>query len=136
VIIVDAGVLIAATDVDDEHHRACSRLFDERGREFIVPATVVVEVCWMLAGHVSTVVEAEFLDSIAEGELRVEILDRVDYARMSELVTTYGDFPLGMVDASVVAMAERLNISQVATLDHRHFNVVRPRHVESFTLLP
>jgi predicted nucleic acid-binding protein len=90
----------------------------------------------MLAGHVSTAVEAEFLDSIAEGELRVEILDRVDYARASELVTIYGDFPLGMVDASVVAMAERLNISEVATLDHRHFNVVRPRHVESFTLLP
>ena len=135
-IIVDAGVLIAATDVDDDHHEACSRLFVERGSEFIVPATVVVEVCWMLAGHVSTAVEAEFLDSIAEGELRVEILDRVDYARASELVTIYGDFPLGMVDASVVAMAERLNISEVATLDHRHFNVVRPRHVESFTLLP
>ena len=134
-IIVDAGVLIAAT-VDDDHHEACSRLFAERGSEFIVPATVVVEVCWMLAGHVSTAVEAEFLDSIAEGELRVEILDRVDYARASELVTIYGDFPLGMVDASVVAMAERLNISEVATLDHRHFNVVRPRHVESFTLLP
>ena len=135
-IIVDAGVLIAATDVDDDHHEACSRLFVERGSEFIVPATVVVEVCWMLAGHVSTAVEAEFLDSIAEGELRVEILDRVDYARASELVTIYGDFPLGMVDASVVAMAERLNISEVATLDHRHFNVVRPQHVESFTLLP
>lgn len=135
-IIVDAGVLIAATDVDDDHHEACSRLFVERGSEFIVPATVVVEVCWMLAGHVSTAVEAEFLDSIAEGELRVEILDRVDYARASELVTIYGDFPLGMVDASVVAMAERLNISEVATLDHRHFNVVRPRHVESLTLLP
>ena len=135
-IIVDAGVLIAATDVDDDHHEACSRLFAERGSEFIVPATVVVEVCWMLAGHVSTAVEAEFLDSIAEGELRVEILDRVDYARASELVTIYGDFPLGMVDASVVAMAERLNISEVATLDHRHFNVVRPRHVESLTLLP
>jgi predicted nucleic acid-binding protein len=136
VIIVDAGVLIAATDVDDDHHEACSRLFVERGSEFIVPATVVVEVCWMLAGHVSTAVEAEFLDSIAEGELRVEILDRVDYARASELVTIYGDFPLGMVDASVVAMAERLNISEVATLDHRHFNVVRPQHVESFTLQP
>ena len=94
-IIVDAGVLIAATDVDDDHHEACSRLFVERGSEFIVPATVVVEVCWMLAGHVSTAVEAEFLDSIAEGELRVEILDRVDYARASELVTIYGDFPLG-----------------------------------------
>jgi uncharacterized protein len=135
-IIVDAGVLIAAADVDDDYHQACSRLFNERGSEFIVPATVVVEVCWMLAGHVSIILEADFLDSIAEGELRVEVLERADYARASELVTTYADFPLGMVDASVVAIAERLTISEVATLDHRHFNVVRPRHVEALTLIP
>jgi predicted nucleic acid-binding protein len=135
-IIVDAGVLIGAADVDDDHHEACSRLFNERGREFIVPASVVVEVCWVLGGHVSAAIEAEFLDSIAEGELRVEVLDRVDYARASELVKIYADFPLGMVDASVVAMAERLGISEVATVDHRHFNVVRPRHVEHFILLP
>jgi predicted nucleic acid-binding protein len=136
VIVVDAGVLIGAADADDKHHEACSRLFNERGREFIVPATVVVEVCWTLASHVSAAVEAEFLDSIAEGELRVEDLDRDDYARASELVKIYADFPLGAVDASVVAVAERLGITEVATVDHRHFNALRPRHVEHFVLLP
>ena len=55
---------------------------------------------------------------------------------MAELVETYLDLPLGVVDAAVVAVAERLNLTEVATIDHRHFTVVRPRHVQSFTLLP
>jgi len=50
--------------------------------------------------------------------------------------TTYGDLPLGTVDASVVAAAERLDITTIATIDRRHFSVVRPSHVEAFTLLP
>jgi uncharacterized protein len=136
VIVVDSGVLIAAADVDDNHHQSCARLIAERGSEFLVPATVVVEVCWMLGRHVSVILEADLLDAIAEGELRLEDLERNDYARTSELVTIYADLPLGMVDASVVAVAERLDVREVATIDHRHFSVVRPRHVDAFTLLP
>lgn len=59
-----------------------------------------------------------------------------DLDRMAELVETYADFPLGLVDASVIAVAERLNADAVATLDHRHFSVVRPRHLPAFKLLP
>jgi len=55
---------------------------------------------------------------------------------MSELVTTYADLPLGMVDASSVAIAERLDVREIATIDRRHSSVVRPRHVDAFTLLP
>ena len=135
-IVVDSGVLIAAADVDDDHHVSCARLIAERGSEFLVPATVVVEVCWMLGRHVSVILEADLLDAIAEGELQLEVLERIDYARTSELVTTYADLPLGMVDASVVAIAERLDVREIATIDRRHFSVVRPRHVDAFTLLP
>jgi predicted nucleic acid-binding protein len=136
VIVLDSGVLIAAADVDDNHHEPCTRLIADRGSEFLVPATVVVEVCWMLGRHVSVTLEADLHDAIAEGELQLEVLERIDYARTSELVTTYADLPLGMVDASVVAIAERLDVIEVATIDHRHFSVVRPRHVDAFTLLP
>jgi predicted nucleic acid-binding protein len=90
----------------------------------------------MLGRHVSVILEADLLDAIAEGELQLEDLERNDYARTSELVTIYADLPLGMVDASVVAVAERLDVREVATIDHRHFSVVRPRHVDAFTLLP
>ncbi|MFC6074290.1 hypothetical protein [Microbispora bryophytorum] len=55
---------------------------------------------------------------------------------MSTLVETYASLPLGAVDASVVAVAERLGITEVATLDRRHFTVVRPQHTGAFMLLP
>ena len=64
----------------------------------------------MLSRHVSVILEGDLLDAIAEGELQLEVLEQIDYARMSELVTTYADLPLGMVDASVVAIAERLDV--------------------------
>jgi hypothetical protein len=136
VIIVDSGVLIAAADVDDRHHESCAQLFSERGDEFVVPAGVTVEVCWMLGRHVSVDLEVDFLESIADGELRVEALIPADYRRTAELVGTYSDLPLGVVDASVVAIAERFGTTEVATLDHRHFTVVRPDHTPAFTLLP
>ncbi len=44
--------------------------------------------------------------------------------------------PLGAVDASVVAIAERLGATTIISLDRRHFSVVRPSHIAGFTLLP
>ena len=59
-----------------------------------------------------------------------------DWLRIAELVVTYRDLPLGAADASVITAAERLGVRQVATLDRRHFSVVRPRHVDALELLP
>lgn len=59
-----------------------------------------------------------------------------DWLRISELVWRYCDLPLGTVDASIVAAAERLGVSALATLDRRHFTVVQPAHVPAFTLVP
>jgi uncharacterized protein len=55
---------------------------------------------------------------------------------MAELVRGYDDLALGTMDASVIAVAERLDVRKIATLDRRHFTAVRPSHVEAFTLLP
>ncbi len=59
-----------------------------------------------------------------------------DWARMAELVWKYRDLPLGSVDASVIVAAERLGETVIATLDRRHFSVVRPAHVQAFEILP
>ncbi len=77
-----------------------------------------------------------FLRSLADGDFSAVELTSTDYARMAELVATYGDLPLGTTDASVVAIAERLKLIEVATLDRRHFTVIRPNHVNALTLLP
>jgi uncharacterized protein len=81
-------------------------------------------------------VESLFLRSLADGEFTTVDLTAADFARMAELVVTYGSLPLGTTDASVVAVAERLKVSEIATLDRRHFTVVRPSHVNALTLLP
>jgi uncharacterized protein len=66
----------------------------------------------------------------------VEPVRAGDWLRVGELVWQYRDLPLGTVDASVVATAERLGISTLATLDRRHFTVVQPSHVPTFALAP
>lgn len=80
--------------------------------------------------------EARFLRSLAAEELQVEALTPHDYARTAELVIRYGSFPLGAADASVVAVAERLGVTKIATLDHRHFRQVKPKHCTAFELVP
>jgi hypothetical protein len=81
-------------------------------------------------------VEAAFLDALARSELIVEATTAQDFARMADLVRQYADFPLGTADASVIAVAERLGATHVATIDHRHFRAVRPAQCAAFELLP
>ncbi len=61
---------------------------------------------------------------------------RPDWVRVGELVEVDADLGLGATDASIIALAERHQRPEIATLDRRHFHVVRPRHVDGFTLLP
>ena len=90
----------------------------------------------MLESRCGPQLEADFLSDVADGA--IELIDpaQADLHRMAELVRTYADLPVGAVDASVVAVAERLGISDVATLDRRHFSIVRPNQLGSFTLFP
>jgi hypothetical protein len=102
----------------------------------IVPVSVVVETSFLIERHLGPVAEAAFLRSLAPAGVIVEQLGEDDLARMAELVATYADMPLGAVDASVVAIAERVAATTIISLDRRHLSVVRPRHISGFALLP
>jgi predicted nucleic acid-binding protein len=102
----------------------------------VVPTLVITEVAYLVATRLGTGAEVRFLGDLATGSLLAEPVVPADWLRIAELVGRYRDLPLGTVDASVVATAERLGIVEVATVDHRHFSVVRPRHTEVFALLP
>jgi len=90
----------------------------------------------LLSTRVGTEAEIRFIGDVATGNLIVEPVAAGDWLRIAELVGTYRDLPLGAVDASVIAAAERLDVNQVATLDRRHFTVVRPAHVAALSLVP
>jgi uncharacterized protein len=139
VIVCDTGPLVAAAIRDDADNHACTELFTSlhlAGRQVLVPAPVVAEVGYLLGRTGGARIEAAFLQSFADGTLTCIDLVPGDFARMADLVETYADFPLGTTDAAVVAISERLGVTEVATLDHRHFLAIRPRHTPSLTLLP
>lgn len=102
----------------------------------IVPTLVITEVVYLIANRLGTEPEVRFLGDLAGGAFAVAPVAAADWLRIAELVARFRDLPLGTVDASVVATAERLDVTEIATLDRRHFTVVRPDHVAAFTLLP
>jgi predicted nucleic acid-binding protein len=139
VIVCDTSPLAAAALSNDADHKACVELFTAlhaARRELLVPATVVAAVGYLLAREAGARVESLLLRSMADGDFTPVDLSNADYARMADLVTAYESLPLGTTDASVVAIAERLGLTDVATLDRRHFTVVRPKHADALTLLP
>lgn len=97
---------------------------------------VITEVGYLVGTRLGPDAEVRFLGDFAAGNLISEPVAGGDWMRMAELVAQYRDLPLGTVDASVVAAAERLSVSQIVTLDRRHFTVVRPAHIAAFELLP
>lgn len=135
-IVCDTGPLVAVLNKNDAHHRRCLDLLETHRGPLLVPSPVLAEVSYFLETRVGPDAEAAFLESIANQEIELVELTRADLLRMAELVRKYADFPLGAVDAAVLAVAERLEINEVATLDLRHFSAVRTRHPVPLRLLP
>lgn len=135
-ILLDANVLIAIASEADQNHDRATRLIETIDDTLLVPPTVVTEVCWLVVERDrDRRAEVGFLRSFSDPEdLRLTDLTAEDLSGASVLVERYED--LGGTDASIVAIAERLRITEIATFDHRHFGVVRPAHAEYFTLLP
>lgn len=134
-ILVDTGPLVAAGDRDARIHRTCVDALQTARPPRLVPGPVIAEVL-SARPQCGSRAEAAFLRSFRSGFLTPADLDPADLDRAAELVERYADLPLGGTDACVVALAERHNVAEVATIDVRHFRIVRPRHVEAFTLLP
>jgi hypothetical protein len=136
-IIVDTGPLVALLDSDDRHHHRCRTWLADNTDPLVVPVPVLTETCYFIERDSGPGLEAAFLDTFGSGRA-FEMIDLRpdDWVRARDLIRTYADLPLGVVDASVVAVAERLGATQIATLDVRHFSIVRPSHVPNFQLLP
>lgn len=134
-ILADTGPLVAVADADDRHHDSCLSLL-EANDEVVVPILVVVEAAYLIERNLGPMAEAAFIRSFQERELRAEPVEPDDWGRIADLIEQYADLPLGTVDASVIAAAERLDLGTVATLDHRHFRVIRPLHTDALELLP
>ena len=132
--VVDTGPLYASLDLDDDHHKASVKALETPGLRLVIPVLVIAEVGYLVATRLGAEVEASFMATLAQ--LDVEAPLPREWTRISELIRQYASFPLGATDASVVALAERLQTPHVITLDRRHFHAVRPNHCDALQLRP
>lgn len=136
VLVCDTGPLVALISARDSQHASAVEFFDSFDGDLVVPSLVVAEVCYLVQTRIGPEAESGFLDSIVSGELMVEELSGRDWVRVAELVRSYSGFPLGVTDASVIAVAERLGVRRIASIDRRHMLAVRPAHCDGFELVP
>lgn len=134
-LILDTGPIVAALNADDPDHARCAALLADAD-DLLIPSPILVEVDYWLIKLGGTQVWVDFVADIVRGAYRLAHPTGADLARAAELESAYEDLDLGVVDASIIALCERLDQTALATLDRRHFSVVRPRHCAHLELLP
>jgi predicted nucleic acid-binding protein len=136
VLLIDTGVLVAIADTTDPHHDACAALLQNETEPLVTSAMVIAETAYLLDRDLGPHAEALLYQMILDEDLHLEALLLADWQRVHDLVLQYADQRLGGTDAGLIALAERHRQQRIATLNRRHFSVVRPAHIAAFALLP
>jgi uncharacterized protein len=127
VIVADTGAVIALIDADDRHHQALFERYVENPDRWRLPWAILPEVDYLLAKHVDVRAELAFLRDVAEARYTIEWGTGADLVRARQLAERHQSLQLGLVDTVVMAIAERLGVEAIATLDVRHFGAVKLR---------
>ena len=135
-LILDTGPLYASLDRSDQDHARCRELIEAATEPLVIPAPVLVEVDYWISQRLTTGALVALLADIEAGAYSVADPTPPDYTRIRELCDRYADADIGFVDAAVLALVERYDEPKLATLDRRHFGLLRPRHRDSIELLP
>jgi predicted nucleic acid-binding protein len=135
-VLLDTGALYALVDRTDPWHDRVRAWWQAQREPVAVPATVVPEVSYLLGKWLGPRAEFDVVATLSQGDIPIEPLESADITRARDIMAAYLDTPIGFVDASIVAMAERLGVIRILTTDRRHFGLVRPRHLPAFELVP
>lgn len=134
--LLDTSAIAAALDPRDPWHAAVRDALAAERAVPRLPITVLPEVAWLVAARRGHEIAARVMGALAAGSWPLEAVGPEDVTRAAEVMARYADSRLSFVDATVVALAERLSISRIYTLDRRDFGLVRPQHAAAFELLP
>lgn len=134
-VLVDTNALFALANAADQDHARVYDYVAGSSDVLIVPVTVLPEIDYLIVKHLGVRVEIAMLRDMVAGEFRLESVSEADVARATDLVEQYAESGIGFVDASIVAVAERLNVTRILTSD-QHFRMIRPRHCAYFDVVP
>jgi uncharacterized protein len=134
-VIADTGFVVALTNRSDSKHQAVKTVYIQQ-QMILLPQTVLAEVAYLIGRESGIVTVASFLRGLPASRFSLTALVEQDILRVAGILNEYADSRIDFVDATVMAVAERLNIVTVLTLDYRGFSLFRPRHCNSFNLIP
>jgi predicted nucleic acid-binding protein len=135
-LVADIGGIYALYDASDRHHRAVRRAVEAEAGPLILPAPVLGELDYLLRTRIGVDAELRLLEGVGNGPLTVEQFTRQDSVRCRALLLKYRELDLGLADASVIAVAERLGVKRILTVDERDFRAVRAADGKAFILVP
>jgi len=134
--IFDTSFLLALSNPNDVHHQRVLAVARQLKEPLFLPVPVLPEICYLLASRVSHAAMRQFLQQLVRSKTILETITQEDLQRVNEILQRYADSHLDFVDATVVAIAERRNITRILTLDRRDYTMIRPKHCPYFELLP
>jgi hypothetical protein len=135
-LVLDTSVLLAALDLADEHHDRCRATLEERMEPRLVPAPVLVELEHMLRVRKRPAAWLGLAEDVAAGAYDVFHIQPDLVLSAARLQERYRDMEIGFVDAAVFLTCVELGETKVATLDRRHFSVLRTEDGEALRIVP
>lgn len=135
-IVLDTSALLAFLWAHDPAHERVVALVEDEPGPFIVSPYVVAELDYLLLKRGGVGVELVAIDALAGGAYELPVMGAGDLISCFAVLSAYREHPIGITDASLVVLADRYGTDRIATLDHRHFSMLRTASGQPFTLLP
>ncbi len=134
--IVDTSFLVSLINPREQHHQACVAVARQLHERLVIPQVVLPEACYLVDKYVGHPAMRAMVRQLTLPQWNLEPLQEGDLARVAAVLDQYHDQSLDFADACIVAIAERLHVQRVLTLDRRHFTLIRPQHGVAFEILP
>lgn len=133
-IIADTNAIIALLNSRDKNHQIILEIVIKN--EILIPSTILPEVDYLVTKYLGENIARQFLEDLAEGAFSYLNFNNFDLRSTLRIMGRYADIPIGFVDASIVALADREKIPSILTLDRRHFSIIRSETQDFLHLLP
>lgn len=135
-MIVDTSALLAYFDANEPQHEAVSAVIDASDGPMVVSPYVIAELDLLVLTRHGSAAEHEVLTELAGGAWELASMDRERLADATSIVERYSDVPIGVADASNMVLAKAYRTRDIATLDRRHFTILRFEDGSAPRLLP
>lgn len=135
-ILLDTSGLMAALDVAQPSHMAAKAAIQAASGPLVLSPFVLAELDYLIATRVSDTAALSLLGEVGDGAYRLESIDAADVAEAADVIKRYRDLKLGLADASLVVLSRRYDVTDVLTLDERHFRAIQGSRGRPFRILP